>query len=94
MERIVRTLDRVIEISLLVFVGFSLFSISITQISFTVGCLAWLARVQITRSWAEVQRPLALVFLAFVFASILAVITAVEPGRSFGSLKKLLQILI
>ncbi|MEC7640697.1 MAG: O-antigen ligase family protein [Nitrospinota bacterium] len=94
MERTIRILDRVIEVSLLVFVAFSLFSISITQISFTIGGLAWLARVQITRSWKQVKRPLGLVFLCFVIASILAVITAVEPENSFGTLKKLVQIII
>ena len=94
MERTIQILDHVIKVSLLVFVVSLLFSISITQISFTIGGLAWLVRVQITHSWMEVQRPLALVFLFFVLASILAVITAVEPGYSFTSLKKLLQIII
>lgn len=94
MERSVRILDRIIEVSLLVFAAFSLFSISVTQISFTLGALAWLARTQITHSWNQVKRPLGWVFLFFVLASVLAVVTAVEPGHSFKSLKKLLQIII
>lgn len=94
MERTVRILDRIIEASLLAFAAFSLFSISVTQISFTLGALAWLAKVQITHSWSQVKRPLGWAFLFFVLASALAVITAVEPGHSFKSLKKLLQIII
>ena len=87
-------LDKVLTISLILFVVFSMFSISITQIVFAVGTIAWLTKVSLTQSWDRVRLPLGLPFLFFIAACILAVVTAVDPGNSYKSLKKLLQILI
>lgn len=87
-------LDRVLSISLILFVAFSMFSISITQIAFTVGTVTWLTKVSLTHSWNRVRFPLGIPFLLFLVACVLAVVTAVDPGYSVKSLKKLLQILI
>ncbi|MDA0690249.1 MAG: O-antigen ligase family protein [Nitrospinae bacterium] len=87
-------LDKILTASLILFVMFSMFSISITQIAFAVGTVAWLTKVSLTKSWSRVRFPLGIPFLLFILASILAVALAVDPGYSYKSLKKLLQILI
>jgi len=71
-----------------------MFSISITQIAFAVGIVAWLTKVSLAKSWKQLRFPLGIPFLLFVTACILAVVTAVDPGYSLKPLKKLLQILI
>ena len=87
-------LDRILSLSLVLFVMFSMFSISITQIAFAVGTIAWLTKISLTKSWSRVRLPLGIPFLLFIVACILAVVTAVDPGYSVKSLKKLLQIFI
>jgi O-antigen ligase len=87
-------LDKVLTFSLILFVMFSMFSISITQIAFAVGTVAWLTKVSLTKSWNRTRFPLGIPFLLFISACILAVVTAVDPGYSVKPLKKLLQILI
>jgi O-antigen ligase len=93
-DRWIPVLDKVLTVSLILFVMFSMFSISITQIAFAVGTVAWLTKVSLTQSWSQVRFPLGIPFLLFILASILAVALAVDPGYSYKSLKKLLQILI
>ena len=93
-DRWLPVLDKVLAASLILFVMFSMFSISITQISFAVGTVAWLTKVSLTHSWGQVRFPLGIPFVLFILASILAVALAVDPGYSVKSLKKLLQILI
>jgi putative inorganic carbon (HCO3(-)) transporter len=87
-------LDRVLTFSLILFVIFSMFSISITQIAFAVGTVAWVTKVSLTKSWSRARFPLGIPILLFIAACILAVATAVDPGYSVKPLKKLLQILI
>ena len=93
-DRWLPVLDKILTASLILFVMFSMFSISITQIAFAVGTVAWLTKVSMTKSWSRVRFPLGMPFLLFILASILAVALAVDPGYSYKSLKKLLQILI
>lgn len=93
-DRWLPVLDKILTASLILFVMFSMFSISITQIAFAVGTVAWLTKVSLTKSWSRVRFPLGIPFLLFILASILAVALAVDPGYSYKSLKKLLQILI
>ncbi len=87
-------LDRIIMGSLFGFVAFSLFSISLTQISCGLGGLAWVIKVFVNRSQQDVRLPLKYPFLAFCLACIIAVATAIDPANSFPSLKRLLEILI
>ena len=85
-------LDRVIHSSLFTFVVFSMFSITITQIAFSIGTFAWLLKVHLTKSWKEIRgTPLGLPILCFCLASVLAVITSVDLATSLQPLKKLLQ---
>jgi O-antigen ligase len=93
-HRLTPALDKVLTFSLILFVMFSMFSISITQIAFAVGTIAWLTKVSLNNSWKQAQFPLWVPFLLFISASVLAVVTAVDPGYSVKPLKKLLQILI
>jgi putative inorganic carbon (hco3(-)) transporter len=91
-DRIIPQLDKVIQFSLITFVAFSMFSISITQISFSIGVLAWLLKVHLTKSWKNIKgTPLGLPILCFCLASILAVITSVDFETSLKPLKKLFQ---
>ncbi len=93
-HRLTPILDRILTLSLILFVMFSMFSISITQIAFAVGTVAWLTKASLNNSWKQVRLPLVIPFLLFIAACVLAVVTAVDPGYSVKPLKKLLQILI
>jgi O-antigen ligase len=87
-------LDKVISFSLMSFVCFSFFSISLTQISCGIGGLAWMAKCHLNRSWREQAFPLKVPFLLFVLACLVAVVGAVDFSGSYKSLKRLLEILI
>jgi O-antigen ligase len=87
-------LDKIITFSLMSFVCFSFFSISLTQISCGVGGLAWMTKCYLTRSWGEQVFPLKIPFFLFVLACLVAVIGAVDFSGSYKSLKRLLEILI
>jgi putative inorganic carbon (hco3(-)) transporter len=87
-------LDKIISFSLMSFVCFSFFSISLTQISCGVGGLAWMAKCYLTRSCGEQVFPLKVPFLLFVLACLVAVVGAVDFLGSYKSLKRLLEILI
>jgi len=94
METTLKSLDTVIKASLIGFVLFSMFSISVSQISLGLGGLAWFVKLQLTRSWKEQFWPIGIPVLFYVVACLLAVAFAVDPDYSYKSLKKLLQILI
>ena len=87
-------LDRVILVSLTSFVFCSFFSISLTQISCSVGGLAWAIKCFVNRSWGMQRFPLKVPFLFFVFACILGVASSPDISESYKSLKRLLEILI
>jgi O-antigen ligase len=85
-------LDKVIQFSLFAFVAFSMFSITVTQIAFSIGTVAWLFKVHLTKSWKEIRgTPLGLPILCFCLASVLAVITSLDLATSLKPLKKILQ---
>ena len=89
----IRFLDKIIEGSLIGFVACSMFSISLTQLFVGVGGLTWLVRVQIEKSWKQLNIALGWFFLAFVVACFFAVITSVDPPKSIVMLKKNLLLL-
>ena len=93
-SRQVRVLDGIARGSLAVFLLFSMFSISIAQISLVAGLVAWLAKIHRTGAWREVRWPVAVPFLLFVAASLLAVAFAEDPLHAAPGLRKLLQMLI
>jgi putative inorganic carbon (hco3(-)) transporter len=87
-------LDKIISFSLMSFVCFSFFSISLTQLSCGVGGLAWMAKCYLTQSWVKQTFPLKIPFSLFVLACLVAVVGAVDFSGSYKSLKRLLEILI
>ena len=87
-------LDKLITFSLMSFVCFSFFSISLAQISCGIGGVAWATKCFLTRSWGEQNSPLKMPFLIFVLACFVAVTGSVDLSESYKSLKRLLEILI
>jgi len=59
-----------------------------------VGGLAWLLRTHLSGSWNEQRWPLGIPFALYSIACLVAVADAYDPSYSYGSLKKLLEILI
>ena len=94
MEQNYPVLDKVIIISLFVFVAFSMFSISATQTACGLGGLAWALRTHLTGTWKEQRWPLGIPFLLYALACLIAVANAYDISYSYKSLKKLLEILI
>ena len=92
---VVPVLDKLIQFSLFTFAAFSMFSISITQISFAIGAIAWLIKIQLTKSWEELRGTwVGIAIFCFCLACFLAVITAVDWESSIEHLKKLIQFVI
>ena len=92
---VVPILDKAIQFSLFTFVAFSMFSISVTQISFAIGVIASLFKAHLTKSWKELRGSyVGIAILCFSLASILSIITSVDFGNSLKLLKKLLQFII
>ena len=88
-------LDKIIQVSLFTFVAFSMFSISITQISFALGALAWLLKTHLTKSWKELRGTyIGFAILCFCLSGVLSITTSVDFGNSLKLLKKLLQFII
>ena len=94
MEQNFPTIDKMLIVTLFLFVAFSIFSISITQIACGLGGFLWLLRTHLTSSWKEQRWPLGIPFLLFIVASLVAVTNAYDVSYSYKSLKKLLEILI
>ena len=95
MNRSIPVLDKIIQLSLLTFAISSLFSISITQISFGIGSLSWLLKTHLTRAWSEMRGTrVGIAILAFCLAYILSLTTAVNLESGINYMKKLLQVII
>jgi O-antigen ligase len=91
----VPVLDKVIQFSLFTFIAFSMFSISVTQISFALGAIASLLKTHLTKSWKELRGTyVGIAILCFCLACVLSIITSVDFGSSLKLLKKLLQFII
>jgi O-antigen ligase len=85
----------VIQFSLFTFVAFSMFSISVTQISFAIGAIASLLKTHLTKSWKELRGTfVGIAILCFFLACVLSIITSVDFGSSLKLLKKVLQFII
>ena len=94
-NNVVPVLDKVIQFSLFTFVAFSMFSISVTQISFATGALASFFKAHLTKSWKELRGTyVGIAILCFCLACVLSVLTSVDFGSSLKLLKKLLQFII
>jgi putative inorganic carbon (hco3(-)) transporter len=94
-NEMVPILDKVIQFSLVTFVIFSVFSISVTQIAFTLGTLAFLLKTHLTKSWKELRGTwVGIAILCFCLACVSSVITSVDLVSSIKHLKKFLQFII
>ena len=94
-NRVIPVLDKVTQFSLVTFVVFSMFSISITQISFTIGALSWILKVHLTQTWKELRGTMVgIAILCFCLACVLSVITAVDSENSIKLVKKMIQFVI
>jgi O-antigen ligase len=87
-------IDRALIATIFLFVMFSIFSISVTQIACGIGGFLWLLRTHLTGTWKNQRFPLGIPFLLFVLACLIAVIDAYDISYSYPSLKKLLEFLI
>ena len=70
------------------------FSISITQAAAYSGVVAWLVQTHLTHSWNKTKFILIWPTGLFFLASVLAIVTAVDPALSLSGLKKLLKVII
>ncbi len=86
--------EQIVTVSFIAFACGCVVSISITQIAFSVGALAWLTSAYLKNSWKEIRLPLGITFFLFALAALLTSLFAIDPSRSFYVLKKLLQITI
>ena len=94
-NRFIPVLEKIIQFSLLTFAVTSLFSISITQIAFTIGSLSWLLKVHLTKTWKELRGTMVgVAILCFCLACILSITTSVDMASSVKLLKKLIQFVI
>jgi O-antigen ligase len=91
MNRRIEILTRAQLIVLIVFTCAGHFSISVTHICGFLGSALWLYKTHITRSWNQLRWPLWIPFAGFALASLLAVITALDPLKSFEHLKRLFE---
>ena len=91
MDRRLENLTRAQLIVLIVFTGAGQFSISITHICGFLASALWLYKTHLTRSWSRLRWPLWIPFTGFALASILAVLTALDPLKSFEHLKRLFE---
>jgi hypothetical protein len=94
MNRRIEILTHAQLIVLIVFTLTGHFSISITQICAFLASVLWLYKTHLTRSWNQLRWPLWIPFAGFALASILAVITALDPLGSFEHLKRLFEMVI
>lgn len=89
-----RRLDIVTRAQLAVLIVFTVagqFSISLTQIAAFLAFLLMGYKCHLTRSWKRLRWPLWIPFAGFSLASILAVITALDPSVSSEHLKRILE---
>ena len=94
-NRVISILDKVTQFSLVTFVIFSMFSISITQISFAIGALSWILKVHLTQTWKELRGTMVgIAILCFCLACVLSIITSVDSENSIKLVKKLIQFVI
>jgi O-antigen ligase len=94
MKKSLPIIDSTLIATLFLFVIFSIFSISVTQIACGIGGFLWLLRTHLTGTWKNQHFPLGIPFLLFVLACLIAVIDAYDVSYSYKSLKKLLEFLI
>src|SRR6185295_15658102 len=84
-------LERVIDVALFVFVICSVISISALQTAYILALVAWIVKVYLQSSSAQLRFPLLVPLGGFALASALATITAVEPYKSLVEFRNIFE---
>ena len=93
-HRIQHMLERVIAWALLVYVVCSVISISAMQTAYVLALVAWAIRLSLQGDTRQLRLPLLMPFSAFLLASVLATILAVEPLASLTELRNVFEALV
>src|SRR5512134_2016554 len=93
-HRIQQILERVIVGALFAYVVCSVISISASQTAYVLALVAWAIRSYLQGATRQLQWPLLMPFSAFVLASALATLLAVEPLASLRELRNVFEVLM
>src|SRR2546430_2973792 len=93
-HRIPQILERVIVGALFVYVVCSVISISAMQTAYVLALVAWAIRLYLQGDIRQLRLPLLMPFSAFLLASVLATILAVEPLESLIELRNVFEALV
>ena len=93
-QRMQQILERVIVGALFVYVVCSVISISAMQTAYILALVAWATRVYLQGDTRQLRLPLLMPFGAFLLASVLATILAVEPFESLVELRNVFEALL
>jgi O-antigen ligase len=93
-HRIQQLLERVIVVTLFIYVVCSVISISAMQTAYILALVAWAIRLYLQGDARQVRLPLLMPFSAFLLASVLATILAVEPVESLIELRNVFEALV
>ena len=93
-HRIQQILERVIVGALFVYVVCSVISISAMQTAYILALVAWAIRIYLQGDTRQLSFPLLMPFSAFLLASVLATVLAVEPLESVIELRNVFEALV
>src|SRR6266850_6646539 len=93
-QRIQQILERVIVGALFVYVVCSVISISAMQTAYILALVAWATRVYLQGNARQLHWPLLMPWGAFLLASTLATLLAVEPFESLKELRNVFEALL
>ena len=93
-QRIQQILERVIVGALFVYVVCSVISISAMQTAYILALVAWATRIYLQGSARQLHWPLLMPWGAFLLASTLATLLAVEPFESLKELRNVFEALL
>jgi len=93
-QRIQQILERVIVGALFVYVVCSVISISAMQTAYILALVAWATRVYLQGNARQLHWPLLIPWGAFLLASTLATLLAVEPFESLKELRNVFEALL
>src|SRR5262245_53301184 len=93
-HRLQQLLERVSVGALFGYVVCAVISITALQMAYIVALIAWASRLALQGDLRQVRVPLLLPFSAFVLASVLATLLAVEPLESVLELRNVFEALV
>ena len=93
-RRMQQMLERVTVGALFVYVVCSVISISAMQMAYILALVAWAIRAYLQGDTVQWRLPLLMPFSAFLLASVLSTILAVEPLASLFELRNVFEVLV